>query len=72
LFGGEQVLVKSDSVNAHFPGRWREDSDQHPQRGGLAGAVGTQQSHHFSGSNLQADAVYRHEGAELFDQIRGG
>ena len=45
------------AVEAHMAGIDRQQSRQRAQHGGLAGAVGAEQRHHFAGRDLEVDAM---------------
>ena len=55
--------------NASLAGAGGEEAAQHPDGGGLARAVRSQQTEDFALANAQGQIVDRSESAEAFDQM---
>ena len=57
------------SGDGRAAGGGREQTGQHPDRGGLAGAVRAEEAEHLAGADVEGDAVDGGEGAEAARQI---
>src|SRR6202048_3330294 len=58
------------AIQHHLAAVWRIEAGYHVDRGGLAGAVGPDQSQNFAGCDMEAQSVQRIKAAKTFYQVR--
>ncbi len=66
-----RVLRDVEARDYRVAAAGHQQRGQHPHDGGLAGAVGPEQSEHLAAADLEVDAVDRGESAEALSQVFG-
>ena len=69
--GLQRIGKNIDAGDRHRAVAWRQETGDHPNRGGLAGAVGTQQAENLSFAYRKRDLVEGREATVVSGEMDG-